>query len=486
MALCSFSSDYLMETYTLVDNFFINEYLPFADEKHIKVYLYGLFLCNSNSERLNDLENLSKTLDMSPDEIVNAFQFWADEGLLEIMSIEPLEVLYRSLKGSRQPPKKYKSGKFADFNIAAQQIITSRMIGENEYLAYYETMDEYKIQQDAMLMIIQYCVDNAGAAVRYPYITTVAKDWAKDGVRTVADVDAKLAEYDTLKNDMRSLMSALGRRRTSIDLEEKQMFTKWTKSWGFDLPAILFAAKSCKNKGGFKKLDKTLDEYYRMNIYTSIEMEEYVVNIEKMRKLTIEINRIIGVYYESLDHIIEHYINPWLARGYDEAALLTIAQHCFVSGIKTLSGMNMSVQKFYKLGLVSAASINEYIDRQLQNDEVIKKILLATGTGRSVTNNDREYYRIWCVEWGLPDELILLAAENSAHSRFPMQFMNRQLSHWKELKITDMEGAKKALLSVQNPAAAPAKNVNFTERKYTKEQLNAIFDDIHDIDDVDI
>ena len=45
MSFARFSSDFLVETFTLVDNLFINEYLPFCDEKQIKVYLYGLYLC---------------------------------------------------------------------------------------------------------------------------------------------------------------------------------------------------------------------------------------------------------------------------------------------------------------------------------------------------------------------------------------------------------------------------------------------------------
>ena len=41
MSFCKFSSDYLMESFTLVDNLFMNEYLPYAEEGYIKVYLYG-------------------------------------------------------------------------------------------------------------------------------------------------------------------------------------------------------------------------------------------------------------------------------------------------------------------------------------------------------------------------------------------------------------------------------------------------------------
>lgn len=121
----------------------------------------------------------------------------------------------------------------------------------NEYLQYYDVMDSTKIQPDAMLMIIQYCINYKGTTVRYPYINAVARNWAREGVRTVEDVEAKLNEFNSLDEDMRSLMRALG-RRGSTDIEEKQMLVKWTKNWGFDMPAILFAAKQCKTKAASK------------------------------------------------------------------------------------------------------------------------------------------------------------------------------------------------------------------------------------------
>jgi Replication initiation and membrane attachment protein (DnaB). len=233
------------------------------------------------------------------------------------------------------------------------------------------------------------------------------------------------------------------------------------------------------------KLDAVLDEYYRMNIYTENEMREYVKERDNMRELAFKINRTIGVYYESVDNIVETYINPWLSKGFDDEALLTIAKYCFVSNVRSLSGMNNTVQKFYKLSLITTNSINEYIEHQIQNDEIIKNILRTIGSARSVTASDREYYKIWCLDWGFSDELILFAAENAAGSRFPLQFVNKQLAKWHEEKIDTVDAAKKSKLSVNNPTASPSTS-NFTEREYTKAQLDAIFANIHNTDDIDI
>ena len=483
MSFCKFSSDYLMESFTLVDNLFMNEYLPYAEEGYSKVYLYGLYLCTNPSGRDNSLESFSKVLDMEEDKILSIFKYWQDEGLLEIISTNPLEVRYLSIKGAKQPPKKYSSGKYADFNVEAQRLFSTRQITPNEYLQYYDIMESTKIQPDAMLMIIQYCINYKGTTVRYPYINAVARNWAREGVHTVEDVEAKLNEFAALDDDMRAVMRALG-RKGNTDIEEKQMLIKWTKNWGFDMPSVLFAAKQCKNKGGFKKLDLLLDEYYRMNIYTESAMREYVTEREHMYELSKKINKTIGVYYESLDYIIETYVAPWLAKGFDDEALLDIAKYCFTSNVKTLQGMNSMVQHFYKEGFVTSDAIREYIERQIQNDEFIKKVLATVGINRYISQNDREFYRVWCTEWGMSDDLILYAAELASTSRFPMQFMNKQLAKWRDSHITTLAQAKKSTISVDNPL--PSSSKNFTEREYTKEQLDSIFNKVPDIEDYDI
>ena len=53
MAFCSFSKDCDDNAYTLIDNKFITKYLPEADGFAVKVYLYGLFLCNTRESDLS-------------------------------------------------------------------------------------------------------------------------------------------------------------------------------------------------------------------------------------------------------------------------------------------------------------------------------------------------------------------------------------------------------------------------------------------------
>ena len=63
MALCSYSSRLAMDGYTVIDNTFLNEFLPQATGDDVKVYLYGLNLCSNPNNDDNDLDTLCKVYD---------------------------------------------------------------------------------------------------------------------------------------------------------------------------------------------------------------------------------------------------------------------------------------------------------------------------------------------------------------------------------------------------------------------------------------
>lgn len=473
-----------MESFTLVDNLFINEYLPHCGEKQIKIYLYGLYMC-SMPEKLNSLDEMCAALDVTEAELLSAYTDFEDAGLCRVLSKSPLEVTYCSLKRAMQPPKKYKSEKWHDFNRELQALFHERMLTPNEYNEYYSFLDSVRMDREAMLMIVRYCIDLKGENVRYPYILTVARNWANEGVRTVADVEAKLNEYEAQSEDMRAVLAALG-RKGGAELDEKQMLTKWTRSWGFTLPAVLEAAKSLKGGKNFRRLDSKLDEFYRMSVFTVEEMKDYNSHREKLQDLAVRINKTIGVFYESLEHVIEVYTSPWTEKGFSDEALLTVAHYCFLSGIRTLEGMNGVVEKFYTQGVLTVDDINSFIGEQVKQDERIKKIIEATGRSRGVTSSDRAFYRTWSAVWGFGDDVIEYAAELSSGRSYPISAVNRLLSEWRAKGVRTLEDAKRIGDPAPAGAAKPDLSRNFKERTYTAEELKSVMTGMDELDENDV
>lgn len=52
MGFCSFTKEAATNSSTVIDNKFIASYLPEATGNAVKVYLYGLFLCQSSDEEI--------------------------------------------------------------------------------------------------------------------------------------------------------------------------------------------------------------------------------------------------------------------------------------------------------------------------------------------------------------------------------------------------------------------------------------------------
>ena len=107
MALCKFSAEYISKKTTSIDNVFLKDFMPNAPENCVKVYLFGLLKCQSDSDE-NSIEGFSRVLNLSEDEILGAFSYWEELNLVQILSTEPFEVLYLPTKSGSINLKKYK------------------------------------------------------------------------------------------------------------------------------------------------------------------------------------------------------------------------------------------------------------------------------------------------------------------------------------------------------------------------------------------
>ena len=75
MGLCSFSTTLRNSSSTIIDNEFINEFLPGAPDGAVKVYLYGLYLCSNPQSDDNDISAMSTVLSLSADQIFEYFSY---------------------------------------------------------------------------------------------------------------------------------------------------------------------------------------------------------------------------------------------------------------------------------------------------------------------------------------------------------------------------------------------------------------------------
>lgn len=482
MSFCKFSTEYIANSKTEIDNIFINDYLPFADPKHTVVYLYGLYIAKSNTFD-NSLENMAKTLNMSEDDVVSAFTFWEEQGLVRLLQTNPIQVTYIPLNNVLSANKLYKPDKYEVFNGQAQEIFKSkRQISKHEYEEYYDFLERYHVEQEALLMIMKYCVETKKSAVGYNYILTVAKNWANEGITTTLQVEEKLQVMEEKSYELGEIFKVAGIKRAPY-VEERSLLAKWLNEYGFSLEVILHIIQKNKTKGrfSFDRLDAILTKYYEMKLLSTNEIESFEKEKKDLYDLAKEINKTIGVYYENLEGVVEKYILKWINMGFSNELLLNIAEYCFKTSVRTLEGMNTAVSKFYKLGILSVQAFSQYMEEILSTDNKLQNILTSLEINRNVNFMDRENYKIWKENWKIDDSLIEYATTLSKGKDSPLKYLSRVLADWHEKGIKTVDEAKNTTPLTASKETSNYKK-NFTGRSYSSNELNALFQSIDEIE----
>ena len=478
MSFCRFSTQVIAEDKTTIDNLFISEFMPNAPENFVKVYIFGLFKCTNAESRDNSIESFSRILSLSEEEIMTAFFYWQEQGLVKVIETQPFEIRFLPLKNLFTNVKKYKPEKYSSFTAQAQEIITGRMITVNEYSNYYDLIEREKFQPEALLMLIKYCVNFKGDNVGYNYIVTVARNWAEENITTTEKVEERLKTFELFDTNLNELNKILSIKR-ALSIEERQMYNKWTADFGFSQDVILFVAKNMKKKkySGYEKLNSILSKYYEMKLFSTQEISAYEDMLSSYFDTAKKVNVAMGLYYENLESVIENYTARWLTLGYNQETLVLIGNFCFKKSIRTLEGMDKIVQKLYKLGLVSEESIISYIDDMASVDKQIKQLLTDLGLSRNVNSWDRNFYQTWKENWNISNELLSYATTLAKDKIQPMQYLNKILSSFHENNIDTVEKAKE-----QNFQPKQEKKEKPKGRSFSQTDLNALFDSLEEFE----
>jgi DnaD/phage-associated family protein len=470
MPFVSFSSQHVLANTTAVSNLFIEEHLPICNGDVVRVYLYGLHVCNAATRYDNTMEHFANNLNLPVEDVLQAFQYLAEQGLVQILSTDPIEVKYLPVVRGSARMKKYAVGKYDDFN-AQMQALFAREVSQNELLEYYYFLESFHVEPAALIMIAKYCTD-IKKDVGYNYILTVAKNWAYSGVKTVEAVKEKLELERGDTATVTKILKALGSKR-ACEPTDFELYTKWTKKLGFSEDVILAVSKRAKT---MQKLDTLLLKYFELKLFELGEIQNYENTKTELVNLAFAINKKIGVYYENVENIIETYIQKWRLFGFDDETLLSVADFCFRSGIRKLEGMDNVINKFYKLGITTPSAIDEYISDKVSADKTVKSLLEKMNISRNPNQLDRDFYATWTGDWNFPADIIEYVATLSADKTSPMQYMNKILSSFREQKITTLEAAKKTNFEKSVPEKS------FIRHSYTPEELNRLFTNLDEVE----
>ena len=210
MPLCTYAPE-SRDGMTMVDNAFVRHFLPYAPEAATKVYLYGLYLCADPLSQDNNLTGIAQGLDLSQEEVKQAFGYWQEQGLVRITSNDPFAVQYLSPSRAFAPNKLFKKDRYQDFIAQLGDLFADRVLSSNEVYRYLDFVEETHIDPQALLMIAQYCLDYKTLNNPTSYILTVAREWVAEGCTSVDETEKHIVEVEEGGEALRALLRALPR-----------------------------------------------------------------------------------------------------------------------------------------------------------------------------------------------------------------------------------------------------------------------------------
>lgn len=264
---------------TVIENEFIDHYMPKANGEYVKVYLYLLRHLNAH-EICMTLTDMADCLDNTERDILRALKYWEKEGLLLITYdaqglISGIDIATISASNAGHAantqiptpvvvaPKVVDSAPLPTPNTQVDAIeakasstkvthsksrkefkqllfMTEQYLGKTLSKSDVDTMSYFYDTLHFPIMLIEFLVEYCAGNGHYSmhYIQSVALAWSDAGILTVDAAKAQIANFN---KDYYTVLKAYGISGRNPVTSEKQFIDKWTKEYCFSMELILEA-----------------------------------------------------------------------------------------------------------------------------------------------------------------------------------------------------------------------------------------------------
>lgn len=300
---------------TAIENIFINDYMPMANGTYVKVYLLGFKYASDKDMNIEvDNKTIAKHLQLPLEDVLNAWNFWQDKGIIKKVPKEGKEhydydVKFLSLKQlyirnnfsllNEEKPKQEKS---LSTNITPNDIIAinqnpsirsmfnnidhvvRRQLSPSEKGEILTWMQDYNMNPDMIEEAITYTVERKGKRRGFlNYSKGVIKNWYDGGIETMEEVLESYKIYDDRYYKYSRIFKALGLSPSAIPEEHRSYMDTWFDKFGFTLEIVLEACKRTINatKPTLGYVNGILENWHREGIKT---LEDISISEEKHRE----------------------------------------------------------------------------------------------------------------------------------------------------------------------------------------------------------
>ena len=425
MSFSTFSKGFTANMFTSVENQFITKYLPQADGDAVKVYLYGLYLCQCAEEF--DAVSTAKLLHITPEKLVQIYDFWEECDLVHVLSRDPLFVEYLPVNAAIGKPKPVKAEKYAAFNRELYKLLqkAGKEFKPYEMQKILEFLENNPMEQQAFLLVAEYCVKKDGEKLSCSHILNKAAKMCREHKYTLEQAERELADFNEHERDLSKIFSYLGIYR-KVQESDYEYLDKWLNS-GLEAGAIFACAKNLK-KGSLSTLDALTEELAEKQIFKAKEAETYLVERDELTAIVFAVGKRLGVKVQNPRPYAEEYAKKWLERGYDTPSLSLVASFCMKLGYG-FGEMDNLLDELYRGGTVDGESVKAYCTARDKDFRLLQSLQTECGVIKK-TQSALDMVATW-KSWNFSDAMIKEAARRSANASAPLPYINKLLSEWK-------------------------------------------------------
>jgi DnaD/phage-associated family protein len=494
MPFCAFGDSYALFDCTPVENFFLQEYMLRAPGNYVKVYLYGLMQCYHPQEAMS-LARMARDMGIDEEEVFQAFQYWERMGLTRRVADNPAQYVFKNLKhsllmsaGGGENLYQYK-----EFNQMLHALLSGkRKLYDQDYRRIYEWIETLALPEDVVILLIRHCIDQYGVRFSFEKADALARDWAERGVRTMEEAE-ELAQHTRQQlADVKKVLRRLGQRREP-SLDEQTLYHTWTAQWGFTLPAILEACReTTKGTPTMAYLGGILQRQHKLGLHGASEVADGLAAEARAAEPVKALYRILGRRGAAPTDEDVRRVQAWLDAGATPELLDIAARVAHRNGGDTLDAVGQRLDAWRQKGLTTRGQVDAYLDQVRRDNAQLTEIYEACGAAQRAGAADRALLATWRDQWGMPQDVLLLAAQAAAHAQAKLPFMDKILADWHRAGIHTLAAAQAerqarrgmpagASSAPAGAALRPVREVaqhRYPQRDYAPEELDALVFDI--------
>ncbi len=264
-------------SYTPVSNVFIDKFMPKARGEYVKVYLLGLKYCMSGELGVSSVI-MSSTLHLLETDVINAWNYWGDEGVVEIVPVDnmgnfsikflDLDSLMPEKNNSIDLLKELDNNSVKDMLQDVEKLI-GRPLSSKEMSMYIGWSKDYGFSPEIILLLVQYCASKGKTDWRY--IEKIAIAWFDAKIKTVEEAQIYIKKHEDKWVSIRKILGYLGIKDGEVMKPQEDLLTKWLTIYNFPTEIIFKACDICFqriNKADFKYIDGILTSWFKDGIKT--------------------------------------------------------------------------------------------------------------------------------------------------------------------------------------------------------------------------